>query len=564
MVSSTRQSAAGIRLLPLAAGLAIALAGSVASASEPRWPPVLPQSGYHVSNGALAPYWRPALGTPAHPASSRLARSRPPLSLDGRSHRPQPTPVASDHPDGAGSGSVLKVTSCADDGGSGTLREVVAQAVSGDTVDLTDLTCSVVTLATGVISTDVDDLTIRGPGADALTIDGANQSLLLKHTGAGTLTLEGVSAVNGKNTKDTGYTAPWVCDYCTYIAAGCVYSSNDLLVRDVVISGCSVEAKGDVTARGGGVYARNHLTVENSTISDNSVVADWVSMGGGVHGGRAVTLTTSKITGNVLLGDGVISYGAGVAVSCWFVDAQIDIAGSEVSGNIASAYSTGGGVFVCGGATVTGSTIGENMAGVGGGVGQNFSDGSLVFVNSTISGNRALDTGGGIHFNSSKPHRISLTNSTVALNLAGAYLGGGGIQIQPPDDGTIDLNSSIVAQNGPNGYFAADIGFYPDLSLVVIGSNNLVGQVSPLVQLPVGTLRGDPQLLPLAANGGLSRTHALAPSSPALDAGNNDAGLAFDQRGHGYARLSGSAPDIGAFETQQADDVLFRDGFEGE
>jgi hypothetical protein len=65
--------------------------------------------------------------------------------------------------------------------------------------------------------------------------------------------------------------------------------------------------------------------------------------------------------------------------------------------------------------------------------------------------------------------------------------------------------------------------------------------------LPIGT---DLKLGPLADNGGPTRTHALLPGSPAINAGSNPAGLTFDQRGFNYARVQGAAADIGAFEMQ--------------
>jgi len=66
--------------------------------------------------------------------------------------------------------------------------------------------------------------------------------------------------------------------------------------------------------------------------------------------------------------------------------------------------------------------------------------------------------------------------------------------------------------------------------------------------LPNDTSHAAPLLLPLADNGGPTLTHALNAGSPAIDHGNNLGGLDTDQRGSGFARVQGKAPDIGAFE----------------
>src|SRR5262249_52510918 len=63
-------------------------------------------------------------------------------------------------------------------------------------------------------------------------------------------------------------------------------------------------------------------------------------------------------------------------------------------------------------------------------------------------------------------------------------------------------------------------------------------------------LGSDFKLGPLSDNGGPTWTHALLTGSPAINAGSNPAGLTTDERGPGFARQSGAAPDIGAFEVQ--------------
>ena len=66
------------------------------------------------------------------------------------------------------------------------------------------------------------------------------------------------------------------------------------------------------------------------------------------------------------------------------------------------------------------------------------------------------------------------------------------------------------------------------------------------------------------ASGAMLRTsRATTPSggSPAIDAGNNDAAASFDQRGTGFPRIVGSAPDIGAYEGVDTD-TIFANGFD--
>src|SRR5689334_21127068 len=56
------------------------------------------------------------------------------------------------------------VTSCLDDGGFDTLRHAVQTAANpSDTIDLSKLTCSKITLINGALSVGTQNLTITGP-----------------------------------------------------------------------------------------------------------------------------------------------------------------------------------------------------------------------------------------------------------------------------------------------------------------------------------------------------------------------------------------------------------------
>jgi hypothetical protein len=97
---------------------------------------------------------------------------------------------------------------------------------------------------------------------------------------------------------------------------------------------------------------------------------------------------------------------------------------------------------------------------------------------------------------------------------------------------------------------------------VAAGTYNFIRQDIGITSSPVS--RAAPLLGPLGDNGGPTSTHALLPTSPAIDWGDPSAvpGAGnvplFDQRGPGFARvadgdnLGGARIDIGAFERQGA------------
>jgi Ca2+-binding RTX toxin-like protein len=201
------------------------------------------------------------------------------------------------------------------------------------------------------------------------------------------------------------------------------------------------------------------------------------------------------------------------------------------------------------------STLSNNSAeDDGGGLTIDEPDGETRVVNSTISGNVAGGTGGGVNSHNAHDAPVAIENSTIAENQAYGYddpgTGGGVFQTGYDDDGygegegdDVTLSSTIVADNIPNDLddpgdvntFVADYSLIEnpdDVSIILIGLNNVTGQ--------------DPELRPLGDNGGPTATHALDEDSPAVDAGINDEELEFDQRG---------APPEGSLRTVDNPDV---------
>jgi len=428
---------------------------------------------------------------------------------------------------------VIPVTSCADSG-PGSLREAIATAASGDTIDLSQLACGnrTITLASA-IQVPIDGLTISGvplarpasrdtagagalPGTGAI-IDGGAHDRVFDHTGTAAFLLFGITLRNG-HTDGPG---------------GCLRSGGSVTLISSKVSGCTIDTTDFGAASGGGVSVGGALYMSDSEISGNAANGYSFVTGGGVAVSGPLTMKNSTISGNnASASSGVFGFGGGL-----YANSAASISYSTISGNSATDI---------GGADLVGR---DNAA--------------LSITNTTISGNH----GGGIGGLLALQAPLHIASSTIAFNVAtGASAGTGGLAIANP----AVLESTLVANNtasdGASDVRArCGIGGSCD-SVVVTGSNNLIGSAN--LSVPADTMAGDPHLLPLADNGGPTRTHALAMDSPAIDHGNaigsGGGCLSYDQRGSAYLRAFGAGVDIGAFELGAGPDRIFSDGFEHE
>lgn len=333
-----------------------------------------------------------------------------------------------------------------------------------------------------------------------------------------------------------------------------------LNLASVIVNACTFDhnsSVGDGGALNNEVNAT--LNVVNSTFNDNSSVGD----GGAIWSSGTAAIADSTFTKNAANSSGggggsiftaagstLVMHGGTVSQSSAFKGGGVGTTGTIslfdvwVTGN--SSTAGGGGIASYSGASVTleGTTLSGNITGEGGG--GIAARGPLSIRNSTISGNAAADSGGGVLLVDAS---ATISNSTIVFN-GGAGGNGGGVFVQ---NGTLTLNSTIVAFNA--------IGQPPvfnEFSLSTAGllsaasANNLVGDAATaggLVNGANGNIVGaDPRLGPLVKQGGSAPTHTLMAGSPAIDKGANPLGLTADQRG--YARIGGTAIDIGAYETR--------------
>ena len=439
----------------------------------------------------------------------------------------------------------IVVQNC-DDAGAGSLRDAVNNAADGDTIDLTQLQCSTISLSTGAILIGTTGLTLQGPGAHQLSIEGNDDYgwSLLYDFGHGTLKIDGIDLAFGSKYRSDNQAR-----------GGCVYTNGDLVLNDSHVSFCGVHAN-TYTAAGGALYAYGSATITNSVIDTAGLTTSGDARGGCVFAHGDVTLAYSSLSGcrNATpthgFGGGLYAGGDLLMKYSTIRDNENDDAESGI----------GGGIYVRGGTSIFWSTISGNSATVGGGIAlANDSGGhSASIVESTISGNVANAAGGILAL-----VPLALDNSTVAFNTVNvgnttpldyAWSGGLAVRASPVTmTSTIVSNNLVHRLNGTDEH--GDIG--GDIPIDIGGSANLV--MDSAQTMPSDTIFADPLLAPLADNGGLTWTHALLPGSPAIDSG-DDSGWDTDQRGTGYPRIQNARADIGAYEVDP--DLIFRNGFD--
>jgi predicted outer membrane repeat protein len=292
---------------------------------------------------------------------------------------------------------------------------------------------------------------------------------------------------------------------------------------DVTISGLTVTGA-DYTSSGGGIRSSENLTVSDAVITGNSAVT-----GGGIAArGGALNLTSSTISGN-----SADDYGG--AIYARYADATIQSS------------------------TLSGNSVGED----GGAIYASYGGQLLAIQNSTIANNTVTapdgDTGAVFFCCGETGDRLTIGSSTVSGNSTAGHGGGVYVFDSTPGSNPSTLSNTIVAGNSA-------VSGAPDVQTLgtyaAIGAAfSLIGSTSGATintTVPGSNLTGvDPQLGPLASNGGPTQTMALASTSPAVDKG-SAFGLTSDQRGvqrpidfPGIANATGGdGSDIGAFELQ--------------
>lgn len=443
------------------------------------------------------------------------------------------------------------------------LREAVAAsnaAAGTDTITFDPAvfnTPQTITLTNGniVFTNSVNsNVTITGPGANLLTINGNNQSKVFTVTETPVVNISGMTLTGGNGVGNSpGNTF-----------GGAVYNQGVLTLTNMVITGNTAGSDG------GGVYSStsDSLTLIGCTITNNTAV----SQSGGVHNHTdgTLTITDTTISNNVANAPAGTGVGGGAIYS--EDGSTLSLTNSTISGN--RAISSGGGIV--GDSitlTITNSTISGNTSTgrFGGGIALDI-DTTATIAGSTISGNSAFTTGGGLNIEADTNNLIKITNSTISGNSAP---NGGGIFRDPGASLTVTLSHTTVAAN------TATIAGGGISGTMNLGNSLVADNLAPSGPDHAGTLNSngfnlientsgttvtgttasnitgqDPILGPLQNNGGTRFTHALMPGSPAIDKGSSGS-LIVDQRQQIRPLDNPNVPngagsngsDIGAFES---------------
>jgi hypothetical protein len=341
-------------------------------------------------------------------------------------------------------------------------------------------------------------LTCKGTGGRGTIITGNNTFGIFSVAAGATLTVNllgitGGHASNGGGIDNAGtlhVTKSVIFNNTADVNGGGINNASG--VADATSSFiCKNKGIGANTSFGAGIYNSGTLQVTTSTLKQNAS-SGW---GGGIHNepGSFVSLANSTVTSN-----------------------------TTVNG--------GGGLHNDGTMTVSYSTVNGNTAGLGGGI-KNFGPQSLVtIVNSTITGNTGNPGAGILSFTGGT---VNISSSTVAGNF--------GKGISTPNS-PLNAVATIVANNtgGNCNGTVTDLGYNLDTGTTCLFS--AAGSIS----------NGNPNLGPLAPNGGPTWTMALLPPpNDAIDHIPTSTGdcSATDQRG--YPRPDGGETvcDIGAFES---------------
>jgi CSLREA domain-containing protein len=291
-----------------------------------------------------------------------------------------------------------------------------------------------------------------------------------------------------------------------------IYQGSATLLEGQILSNTAEYYGGGVNVyqAGASFTMSGGQVISNSAGQRGGGIYVYFDSGATMSGGEIVYNTTDDDGGGLYVSSGVFTQTGGL-----------------LAHNTAEGF--GGGAYIGSGrALLSGGQVITNAADLGGGFYNN--NGTLILVNTTVSGNRArAGQGGGLY---SASGTTMLTFTTVVSNVGSSTSGG----IYKAGSGSVTLQNTIVAYNEPANCGGALVSNGYNLDSGTGCSFGATGDIEGV----------DPLLGPLVEESGTA-VHPLLEGSPAIDEGLCLPDVTtVDQRG--VTRPKGGACDIGAYE----------------
>lgn len=432
----------------------------------------------------------------------------------------------------------LTVTNTADSG-PGSLRQAIADANSGDTIQFAPaLNGQTISLTSAELAID-KNINISGPGPDQLTVRrsstvGTPQFRIFHIMPDRVVTLGGLTITNGLAESGGGILndRSWltinnckVDENQTSTKGGGIYNAgnailsivNTSLLRNVISSNSG-------TLSGGGIYNENgRVEIVNSSIGniihDSFLSGGLSAAGGGIYNDKGVLeIVNSSVGGNsvytVQSPPHVFGGVSGVGIFN-NIEGTLILRHSTVSYNGSSPFpfgGSGGGIYNRGWADITDCTINDNSVSSSCGGIYNDDFGTLTLTNCTVGQNRVQGNTGGV----GNVGTMAIANSSVSGNSA-AYksLGSnGGIS----NRGTLTITNSTLSGNHADGN---GTGLYNIGAATIANSTFADNSSYPSPYLPKGTIRND--------SGGTLQIRNTILNSGTAEANFNNAGTIISQ-----------------------------------
>jgi hypothetical protein len=412
------------------------------------------------------------------------------------------------------------------DSGAGSLRQAVADAPPGETIDLP---AGTYTLSSEELSIE-KSLTIAGHGAAETVIRSGGNFRVLDVSGAGnSVTVTDLTVSDGHEGSPGGIAE----------GGGILNFESSLTLRNVAVTNNHADVSGSGgggggIAEGGGILSEGGaLALEGTTVAGNSATATGSSSGGGggivegggvaVYEGSSLTIRNTTISNNVADARGGPGAGGGIVEGGGI---YLEL-GPSTSSNV-SAVTVSGNVADASGGSGAGGGIVE-----GGGMYIDLAEQTAAFSNMTVASNSARAPGGGAENGGIVEGGgiiLDLTNSSLTLVSAtvvgnsvdapGGIAEGGNLDRDP---GGKIANSIVANGQGPPGEENCDDPL--ESQGFNIESSDQCGFHAAGDQV-----NKDPLLGPLQDNGGSIATMLPSANSPAVDQG-AAFGLGSDERG---------------------------------